>query len=386
MAGGFLLALAQGQQALGHEVMAVAPHAPGLALEDTVAGVAVRRFRYGPDAAETLAYAGTMHEQVLRSWGARLRLLRFLSAFRAAVRAANHAFKPDVLHVHWWFPGGLTVWPRMGLPATLPVVLTSHGTDLFLLDRIKLARPLARRVFARAAQVTVISTPLVPRVEALGVAAERVTVVPMPLDTATFTAGDGPRDGELLLFVGRLIERKGAEFAVRAVAELRQERKRKLRLLVVGDGPERAALERLAGALGVRAAVAFAGALPPAELAPLYRRAAALLFPAVTDWKGEQEGFGMVLVEAMRSGLPIVATRSGGIPDVISDGATGLLVPERDPKALADAVDRLLSRADEARQLAAAAQDDVSRRFAPDRIARVFDEVYRRATAGRRSP
>jgi glycosyltransferase involved in cell wall biosynthesis len=103
------------------------------------------------------------------------------------------------------------------------------------------------------------------------------------------------------------------------------------------------------------------------------------VFPAVTDWKGEQEGFGMVLVEAMRSGLPIVATRSGGIPDVITDGSTGLLVPERDPAALAEAVGRLLEHPEDARALASAAQADVARRFAPDRIARVFDDVYRRA-------
>ena len=378
MAGAFLLSLAQGQRALGPDICVVAPHAAGVSMEETLGGVAIRRFRYGPDASETLAYAGTMHEQVLRSWGARLRLLRFLSSFRAAVRAAVRDLRPDVLHVHWWFPGGLTVWPGWGLPAALPVVITSHGTDLFLLDRIGLARPLARRVFARAHQVTVISTPLVPRVTALGVPAERVTVVPMPLDAATFAAGDGPRDADLLLFVGRLIERKGAEFAVRAVAELRQ-RGHKLRLLLVGDGPERAELERLAGTLGVRAAVAFAGMLPPAEVAPLYRRAAALVFPAVTDWKGEQEGFGMVLVEAMRSGLPIVATRSGGIPDVIADGRTGLLVPERDATALADAVARLRETPEEARRLAAAAQADVASRFAPEQIARVFDGVYRRA-------
>lgn len=380
MAGGFLLSLAHGQQRLGHELLVVAPHAAGLATDETVGGVPVRRFRYGPDATETLAYAGTMHEQVLRSWSARFRLLHFLRGFRRAVRAAVQDFRPDVLHVHWWFPGGLTVWPSRGLPRELPVVITSHGTDLFLLDRIRMARPLARWVFARAAQVTVISSPLVPRVTALGVPPERVTVVPMPLDAATFSAGDGSsaRDGDLILFVGRLIERKGAEFAIRAVAELRQ-RGKKLRLLVVGDGPERAALERLAGTLGVRAAVAFAGLLPPAEVAPLYRRAAALVFPAVTDWKGEQEGFGMVLVEAMRSGLPIVATKSGGIPDVIADGTTGLLVAERDPAAIADAVAKLLADPAQAKRLAAAAQADVAARFAPERIARVFDDVYRRA-------
>ena len=140
MAGAFLLSLAQGQAALGHEVLVVAPHAPGLSTDDRVAGIPVRRFRYGPDSTETLAYAGTMHEQVLRSWSARLRMIRFVLAFRRAVRHAVREFRPDVLHVHWWFPGGLTTWPRGRLPAVLPVVLTSHGTDLFLLDRFRVAQ------------------------------------------------------------------------------------------------------------------------------------------------------------------------------------------------------------------------------------------------------
>lgn len=378
MAGAFLLSLARGQRALGHDVVVVAPHAAGLPEADTLDGVAIRRFRYGPDASETLAYAGTMHEQVLRSWPARWRMIRFLFAFRRAVRQAVRDFQPDVLHAHWWFPAGLTSWPRRGLPAGLPVVLTSHGTDLFLLDRFRAARPVASRVFARAAQVTVISTPLVGRVRELGVPAERITVVPMPLDAATFTetSVDVPRERDLVLFVGRLVERKGAEFAIRAVARLRN-----ARLVVAGDGPERQALERLARQLGVEQRVLFTGTLTPTDVAAQYRRAAVLAFPAVTDWKGEQEGFGMVLVEAMRSGLPIVATRSGGIPDVIRDGETGLLVAERDHTALGEAIGRVLQDAALSRRLAAAAQTDVAARFAPDRIARTFADVYARAVA-----
>jgi glycosyltransferase involved in cell wall biosynthesis len=245
------------------------------------------------------------------------------------------------------------------------VVLTSHGTDLFLLDRFRAARILAARVFRQAARVTVISSPLVPRVVALGVPAERITVVPMPLDATTFPAvpAANPREHDLVLFVGRLIERKGAEFAIRALTER----------------PERSALEGLVHALGLDRRVTFLGTLAPEAVAAQYRRATVLVFPAVTDWKGEQEGFGMVLVEAMRSGLPIVATRSGGIPDVIADQRTGLLVAERDPAALARAVGSLLRDPALAGRLAAAAQDDVAQRFAPEHIARVFDEVYRRA-------
>jgi glycosyltransferase involved in cell wall biosynthesis len=374
---GFLLGLARGQQALGHTLLVVAPHTAGVPENDTVGGVPVARYRYGADAAETLAYVGNMHEQVLRSWPARWRLVRFLAAQRLAARRAVAAFRPDVINVHWWFPGGLAVWPlgRRGRP----LVLTSHGTDLFLLDRFTPARALAAPIFRSADQVTVISSPLVERVAALGVDRARVTVVPMPLDSRVFGAApDTRRDPGLLLFVGRLIERKGAEFALRAAALLAGAGKQ-VELVVAGEGPARPELEQLARALGLASRVRFLGAVPSDEVARLYARAAVFLMPAVTDWKGEQEGFGMVLVEAMRCGTPIVATLSGGIADVVRDGSTGLLVPERDPDALAGAVTRLLDDPAFAARLADAARRDVDDRFAPAAIARTFDAVYRRA-------
>jgi glycosyltransferase involved in cell wall biosynthesis len=377
MAGAFLLALARGQQSLGHEVRVLAPHAPGLLLEDRVDGVEVVRFRYGPEAEETLAYAGTMHEQALRSWRARWRLLRFIVASRAALRRELRAWRPDVLHVHWWVPGGFAIWP--GGAGGVPVVLTSHGTDVFLLDRFPLARPVARAIFRAARQVTVISSPLVPRVEALGVPRDRIAVLPMPLTADQFAKGyAGGRDPTRLLFVGRLIERKGAEFALRALAALRRGG-REVRLTICGEGPERSRLAALAEEIGVASATEFTGALPHDAVAELYRTSAVLVMPAVTDWKGEQEGFGMVLVEAMASGLPVVSTLSGGISDVIRDGRTGLLVPERDPVALAEAIGRLLDDPRLADGLATAAAADLDAHFAPEAIARGFEEVYRRA-------
>lgn len=378
MAGAFLLSLARGQQALGHEVLAVAPHAPGCALDDAVAGIRVRRYRYGTDDQETLAYQGTMHDQVLRSWPARVRLLALLRSARRAVAEAAAAFVPDVLHVHWWFPGGLAVWPSLGRRA--PWVLTSHGTDLFLLDRFRAARLIAGPIFRSADQITVISEPLVNRVVALGVPRSRIAVVPMPLDDVVAPVRVGGAGATRLLFVGRLVERKGAEFALRALAALRAEG-RAVTLTITGDGPERSSLGTLARELGVADAATFTGLLPPDEVVGWYAQSDVLLLPAVTDWKGEQEGFGMVLVEAMRAGLPVVASRSGGISDVVRDEETGLLVPERDVTAIAAAIARLIDSPSLARRLGDAGQAAVRERFAPDTIARVFDGVYRRAVS-----
>ena len=377
MAGAFLLALVRGQQALGHEVRVMAPHGPGLAEREVIGGVEVARFRYGSDDQETLAYAGTMHEQALRSWPARWRLVQFVRAGRRALRRERAAFKPDVVHVHWWVPGGFLYWP--GNAAGVPVVLTSHGTDLFLLDRFPAARRLAGPIFRSAVEVTVISTPLRKRVEQLGVSPGHITVLPMPLTADRFS--DAPRNQRevgRLLFVGRLIERKGPEYAIRAVAELRRQG-RAARLTIVGEGADRPRLEALVKELGLFGVVELAGALSHDAVAEHYRSASVLLMPAVTDWKGEQEGFGMVLVEAMASGLPVVATRSGGIPDVVTDGITGLLVPERDAAALAAAAARLLVDPALATRLATAARADLDDRFSPAGIARGFDAVYRRA-------
>ena len=380
-AGNFLLSLARGQLQLGHEVAVIAPHAAGVAETDDFHGVRIRRYRYGPDSSETLAYVGTMADQVMRSWAARWRMLRLIAASRRMTREVARDMQPDVIHVHWWFPGALAVWPRTGLK--VPVVITSHGTDLFLLDRAPAIARLASRLFRSAAQVTVISSPLVRRVEALGVPADRITVVPMPLPPQTAAESrTSSADRSALLFVGRLVERKGCEYAIRALALLRDEG-RDARLVVVGDGPERIALEALAGSLGIAPHVEFAGMLPSSAVAERYSQAGTLLMPAVTDWKGEQEGFGMVIVEAMRHGLPVVATASGGIPDIVRDGVNGLLVPERDAGAIAAAVIRLLDDPRFADQLGRAASADVAERFAPAQIARTFDSVYGRAVRSR---
>jgi glycosyltransferase involved in cell wall biosynthesis len=280
------------------------------------------------------------------------------------------------------------VWSCRG--QSTPVVLTSHGTDLFLLDKLPAIRQLAGPVFRAARHVTVVSRPLVPRVTVMGVPAVRVSTVPMPVDDsgegavapvqddALATLAPVSRDPLLVLFVGRLVERKGVKYAIEAIAQLHGTGLR-ARLLVIGDGPKRVALESLSCALGVTGAVEFTGRQSARDVAAAYRRATVLVVPSVTDWKGEQEGFGMVIVEAMRAGLPVVATRSGGIPDIIEDGVTGLLVPERDPTALARCIRRVVQAPALAGALRARAVGMAMHRFTPGTIARRFERVYRQA-------
>jgi glycosyltransferase involved in cell wall biosynthesis len=388
VAGHFLLSLAHGLLQRNHQVLAVVPHDAGLTSRDDIDGVQVRRFRYANDDAETLAYRGTMADQVLRSVGAKVSLLRFMRAARREARRACLEWKPDVANIHWWFPSGLAVGRLRAASGRVPLVLTSHGTDLFLLDKLAAALPLARRVFRRADRVTVISQPLVGRVTALGVPRDSVSVIPMPVDRALLEEPGRANGGEhgdsvRLLFVGRLVERKGAEFAIRAL-KLLVSRGINASLRILGDGPLRVDLDNLCDELELGTRVHFSGVVPPADVRAEMRAADVFLMPAVTDWKGEQEGFGMVIVEAMLSGVPVVATDSGGITDIIENGANGMLVAERDAEAIAAAVARIARNGELAGRLREAGRQTALQRFHPDSIAERFEEVYLTATQNAR--
>ena len=146
-AGAFVARVAQGAAAHGHEVQLVAPHAPGTPITEQVAGVRIRRFRYGPEALERVAYTGNLHGKTLRSPLAALAFPGFLVAFRGALRSAIKEFTPDVIHAHWWLPSGWFV-----SRTAIPYVVTCHGSDVRLLERGSILRTLALPVFNRSAR------------------------------------------------------------------------------------------------------------------------------------------------------------------------------------------------------------------------------------------
>jgi glycosyltransferase involved in cell wall biosynthesis len=373
LTGGFLLRLAVALRAEGVEVVAVAPAAEGLAPSERLRGVPVRRYRYAPRLAERLAYAGEMHRRTASPGGA-LALAGLLGA--GALAARRTARGADLVHAHWWFPGGVQA---LAARTGLPLVTTLHGTDV----RLARARPAARAVCARvlraSARVTAVSSWLADR--AAGFApglAPPVTVAPMPVDDLAFSPGPGGQPRDELLFVGRLDRQKGAEVALAALARLTGPAAA-LCLRVVGTGPEEPALRRLAGELGVAGRVRWDGQLPQAELAGRYRRAAVLVVP------GRDEGLGLVAVEGQLSGAPVVAAASGGLLDVVADGRTGRTFPPGDPDALARTVGAALADRDGTARMATAARERAAARFGTAGAARTYAAVYAEALAARRA-
>ena len=372
--GGFLLRLAVALRDQGVTVAAVAPAAAGLAAAERLDGIAVRRYRYAPARAQRLAYAGEMHRRAATPTGA-LTLAGLLGAGALAARRAGRG--ADLVHAHWWFPGGVQA---LAARTGLPLVTTLHGTDVRLARTRPAARAACARVLRASVRVTAVSGWLAGQAAgfAPGLPAP-VAVAPMPVDDRAFSPGPGGRPRDELLFVGRLDRQKGAEVALRALALL-DGPAAGLPLRVVGGGPEEAALRRLAGELGVGGRVRWDGHLPQADLAARYRRAAALVVP------GREEGLGLVAAEGQLSGAPVVAAASGGLLDVVADGRTGRTFPPGDAGALARAVESVLADRDATARMTAAARQEAAARFGPAGAARAYAAVYAEALATAREP
>jgi len=368
-AGSFVLRLATALRGEGIETSVVAPSAPDLVGREALDGIAVDRFHYAPRRFETLAYTGTMSEQVSASWGAKVTMLGFLGAeFRASVHA-RRSFQPDVVHAHWWFPNGL-VGTWLSRMANKPLVTTLHGTDVRLARAVAFARPGFRHVMQHSAAVTAVSRWLAAEAQQI-VSAPSPTVAPMPVAVELFSPG-GSREHKRLLFVGRLNRQKGIEVLLHALSRIPD---RSIELDVVGDGEDRETLQELARALDIGDRVSWHGALPQQALAAYYRRAAALVVPSVN------EGLGLVAVEAQLCETPVVAFESGGLPDIVQPDRTGILVPEVDAGALAAALVSLLARDDRGASLGAAGRMHALATFAPESVARRYADIYRAAIA-----
>jgi colanic acid/amylovoran biosynthesis glycosyltransferase len=259
-----------------------------------------------------------------------------------ALPALDAPQRYDVIHCHYG-PNGqrAVVWRYFGALVG-PIITTFHGYDVNLLPRIE-RTDVYKRLFQKGELFTVGSEFTKKRVVALGAPKERVVKLPMGVDLSRFRFTErvsAQHGGLRLLTVARLVEVKGIEYAIRAVASLR-DKYSGIRYQIAGDGPLRPELERLAAQLGIADKTEFLGALPQERIIELYQDAHFFVLPGVVTESGEEEGQSLVLAEAQACGLPVIASKIGGIPENLRDGESGLLVPPGDAAALARAIEDL---------------------------------------------
>ena len=382
--GTFMEPIAKHVAARGHEVHIVAPWHPRLTRGKVEDGVFFHFFKYAPvPALNVFGYAAGLRADVaLRRAAWMAAPFAMTAGWFKALRVAQKR-RATVMHGHWVVPGGVIA--AAARPA-LPLVVSLHGSDVFVAERAPIARMAAREVLRRAGLVTACSSDLARRAITLGAPADRVEVVPYGVDAARFKPAPAARDaararlgippGAPLLFAaGRLVRKKGFEYLIDALRNV------DAHLAIAGDGDLADELRARARTAGVADRVHFLGDLPQGAVGDWFAGADVAVAPSVRDDSGNVDGLPNTVLEALASGTPLVSTPAGGITGVVDDGRTGVIVPQRDAGALAAALTGLLRDPRRRAGLGRAGRALVEARFGWEAAAARFESAYDRALA-----
>ena len=371
----FVLDLAW-QQAKEFDVTVLTPMTPGAAAAETMVSpegsesVAVIRYRYFFKRWEDLAHGAILDN--LKARKSRLIQVPLLAHFLFyGTRRLVRQLKPAAIHSHWVIPQGILA--TLAAPK-VPMLATTHGGDIYALNSAPLLA-LKRWVFGRAKAITTVNSQMKARLVEWGQPAEKISLLPMGVDTRSvgeLAAKTAKVPGQLLV-VGRLVEKKGIEYLLEALRLLQHRGVALGKLVVIGDGPIRAELEAKAAGLNVE----FRGQCGRDDVHLAIAQSEVMLIPSVTAANGDQEGLPVTLLEGAAGRVCVIASRLPGIDEVITDNESGLLVPQRDSAALADALEQVLGDAELRERLAAGIAESV-KRFDIN----VIGEGYNRAVKG----
>jgi glycosyltransferase involved in cell wall biosynthesis len=316
-----------------------------------------------------------------RLWQKQL-LRRPITIYRSEARRLARVLEESgarVLHVYFGHIG-VHLLPLLEI-SPVPVIVSFHGADAQLASQGAVYAERARRVLELATLVLARSDSLLARIAEFGCDARKLRLhrTGVPLTEIAYAPRVPPPDGAWrLLQACRLIEKKGLRTTLRAFAEFASAYPLST-LTIAGEGPMRGEIEAMARKLGLGERVRFTGFVSQAELRRLFAESHFFVHPSETAGEGDQEGVPNSMLEAMASGLPVVATHHGGIPEAVEHGHSGWLVAERDDAALAEALRRLASDSALCAELGRAASERVRAQFDLEAQSRVLEGLYREA-------
>jgi glycosyltransferase involved in cell wall biosynthesis len=385
--GTFMEPIARGVAARGHDVHMVLPWHPRWDRPAEQDGVRFHLFHYAPTPGlSVFGYAGALRADVNMRLSAYAVAPLALAAGWMKARAVARKYRASVVHGHWVIPGGAIAAAACPL---LPLVVSLHGSDVYVAERSRVAGRVARGVFQRAGWVTACSDDLRTRALGLGASAGRSETVPYGVDAERFRPDAQARhdvrarlrladDDPLLFTAGRLVRKKGFEYLIEAAGSLAA-RRPTLTLVIGGSGDLDDELRERAAAAGLGSRIVFPGVLHQDEVAAFLAAADIAVVPSVRDDSGNVDGLPNVVMEALASGTALVATTAGGIPAVARDGDNAVLVAERDVAGLAAGIDALLSEPARRVEIGMRARGRVQREHGWDRVAEAFERAYRNA-------
>jgi colanic acid/amylovoran biosynthesis glycosyltransferase len=303
--------------------------------------------------------------------GFSLKLLFLLLAFQG-LRT------PDIVHAHFGPHGRLATWIRRLGAFDAPIVTSFYGRDISeLIDRNGPA--MYRGLFRDGDYFLALSDHVKKRLVTVGCDRDNLTVHRAGIDLDRFEPKPKNRaksDEVRILSVGRLVEKKGLKYGIKAVHRVLKEHDNVV-YEIIGNGPLKESLEQLIGRLGCGDKIRLLGGKTREEVVDHYDRADLLLFPSVTASSGDKEGQGIVLQEAQAMKLPVVSTFHNGIPEGVSDGETGFLVPEQDVVGLADKLMELIENPEKRNEMGRAGRRFVREHFNQHKLNDDLESIYR---------
>lgn len=341
--------------------------------DQVVHGLPVHRFRYFFKRWENLTHEETTPDRMKKSLLYRMMPACYIIGGMIGIVKLLRKNRYDAVHVHWPLPHALFGWAAQRFFG-LPVVTTFYGVEL---RWVKRSMPLLKGFLAWSARMShrVVAISNYTAKEIKELADVPVEVIPYTIslpENADFSAPpEGPR---IILSVSRLVERKGIIYLIDALKYLPEELD--VHLAIIGDGPERERLKDRAISQGLGRKVSMPGWVSESDLEHAYRNASVFVLPAIIDSKGDTEGLGVVLLEAMNYKVPVIGSELGGITDIIIDEETGLLVPEKDPQALAKAIAKILSNDKLREKVTAGAYNHLRDKFGWDNILSKWINIY----------
>lgn len=378
----FVYELSERLQESGFEIVVLAPHDYGAKTFEMMDNMKVYRFPYFyPFRYQKLVYRGGILPNIKESNLAKIQVpLLLLAEFYYAFKIIRKE-KIDFIHSHWIIPSGLIGGIFRELIRT-PHVTTAHAGDVFTIRNSKILRNIGFFVFKNSNKITANSSYTKDVIISIqNRTKDNIEIIPMGVDTSRFNPNKASnlRDAfgaDYLIFsVGRLVDKKGVKYLIMAMKDVINEFPR-AKLIIGGSGPEKENLEKLSESLGLRENVIFTGYIKNSDLPKYYASSDIFVLPSIETKEGDTEGLGIVLLEAIACGTPVIGSDIGGITDIIKDGETGLLAKSENPEDIAKQIIEILSNERLRQKLSEYGITLVKERFSWDIVTKQFIEIF----------
>ena len=364
----------------GYEVVVLAPHAPNALEKERMDGVRVLRFRYFIPKYQKLCYGSGMLPNFEKSILAKMEVPFFTLFQLVSLASCCFQEKPDIVHAWWAIPNGAAC-AILKQVFGFKLVCSVLGSDINSLEN-PVFRKIQKLVLSSCNKVVAISSDLQSTVvDKIGIKKKNVELIPLGVDERIFKRQKTTirknfkvhSTDRLILSVGRLVSFKGVQYLIKAMPLLLKKVPNSL-LLIVGDGSQKRELVKLTRQMRLQERVKFAGLVAHEKLPRYYSSSDVFVLPSTTN--RFKEGLGLVLAEAAMCKTPIIASRVGGILDLIHDGSTGVLVPEKDPEEIAAALTKVLTNHKLSKRMSEAAYKKMRNEYSLKAVTTKASKMY----------